>query len=198
MFDPFFTTKEVGKGTGLGLSQVYGFAHQVGRHGKADSKVGQGTTSPSICRSCGTRKSSMRTVADLRPSIRDDRRSLVVDDNAEVAEATSSLFEHLGYDTHLPRFGRSGIEIAGRGCEDRSRVQRYRHARDHRRRRACERNPLAISQFAGVLTTGYSDAARAAPANLRILPKPFDAEALRGFIQDAMGVRLGGDQNTRH
>jgi hypothetical protein len=34
------------------------------------------------------------------------------------------------------------------------------------------------------LTTGYSDAAIAAPSNLRILRKPFDAEALKDFIQD--------------
>jgi hypothetical protein len=34
------------------------------------------------------------------------------------------------------------------------------------------------------LTTGYSDAATAAPSNLRILRKPFDADALRDFIQD--------------
>jgi len=39
-----------------------------------------------------------------------------------------------------------------------------------------------------VLTTGYSEAARAAPADLRILRKPFDSDALRGFIQDAMAV----------
>ena len=37
----------------------------------------------------------------------------------------------------------------------------------------------------------------AAPAHLRILRKPFDTDALRGFIQDAMGVRLGSE-NTRH
>jgi DNA-binding NtrC family response regulator len=49
-----------------------------------------------------------------------------------------------------------------------------------------------------VLTTGYSDAARAAPAHLRILRKPFDTDALRGFIQDAMAPRANGDQNTRH
>ena len=49
-----------------------------------------------------------------------------------------------------------------------------------------------------ILTTGYSDAARAAPAHLRILRKPFDTDALRGFVQDAMGVRLGSDQSTRH
>jgi DNA-binding LytR/AlgR family response regulator len=35
-----------------------------------------------------------------------------------------------------------------------------------------------------VLTTGYSDAAQAAPPNLRILRKPFDTDALRDFIQD--------------
>ncbi|MFX4539664.1 hypothetical protein ABTB02_19830, partial [Acinetobacter baumannii] len=34
------------------------------------------------------------------------------------------------------------------------------------------------------LTTGYSDAANAAPPSLKILRKPFDTEALRDFIQD--------------
>jgi len=40
------------------------------------------------------------------------------------------------------------------------------------------------------LTTGYSDAARAAPADLRILRKPFDTDALRGFLKEAMDVRV--------
>jgi hypothetical protein len=30
------------------------------------------------------------------------------------------------------------------------------------------------------------------------LRKPFDTDALRGFIQDAMGLRANADQNTRH
>jgi hypothetical protein len=33
-----------------------------------------------------------------------------------------------------------------------------------------------------VLTTGYSDAAQAVPADLKILRKPFDTAALKGFI----------------
>jgi hypothetical protein len=40
------------------------------------------------------------------------------------------------------------------------------------------------------LTTGYSDAAKAAPSNLRILHKPFDTEALRDFIQDITSPKL--------
>jgi DNA-binding NtrC family response regulator len=52
------------------------------------------------------------------------------------------------------------------------------------------------------LTTGYSDAATAAPANLRILRKPFDTEALRDFIQDITPPRLrkssGSASGVRH
>src|SRR5260370_8079257 len=40
------------------------------------------------------------------------------------------------------------------------------------------------------LTTGYSDAAKAAPSNLRILRKPFDTQALRDFIHYITPPRL--------
>ena len=99
IFDPFFTTKEVGKGAGLGLSQVYGFAHQAGGLVKADSKVGQGTTLtiylPAL--PAGEIASEDLSALDIQPSQRP--AVLIVDDSAEVAEVTSSLFEHLGYDT---------------------------------------------------------------------------------------------------
>jgi DNA-binding NtrC family response regulator len=39
-----------------------------------------------------------------------------------------------------------------------------------------------------VLTTGYSDAAQAAPPNLPILRKPFDTDALRSFVQGMMDM----------
>ena len=35
-----------------------------------------------------------------------------------------------------------------------------------------------------VLTTGYSDAAQAAPSELRILRKPFDTDTLQDFVQN--------------
>ena len=98
MFDPFFTTKEVGKGTGLGLSQVYGFAHQAGGTVTADSKVGQGTTITVYLPYCADEQI---TSSPAKTKTQNSQRQtvLVVDDSDDVAEVTSSLFEHLGYET---------------------------------------------------------------------------------------------------
>jgi hypothetical protein len=41
-----------------------------------------------------------------------------------------------------------------------------------------------------ILTTGYSDAAQAAPPNLRILRKPFDTGTLKSFLEDTMEAQL--------
>jgi hypothetical protein len=98
MFDPFFTTKEVGKGTGLGLSQVYGFAHQAGGTVTADSKVGQGTTITVYLPYCADEQIAS-SAARIKTQNSQRQTVLVVDDSVEVAEVTSSLFEHLGYET---------------------------------------------------------------------------------------------------
>jgi signal transduction histidine kinase len=185
MFDPFFTTKEVGKGTGLGLSQVYGFAHQAGGTVTADSKVGQGTTISVYLPSCADEQITSEELSAKTKTRHSQRQTvLVVDDSAEVAEVTSSLFEELGYETIYRDSAEAALKLleagtkvdlvfsdivmpgtidgVGLGREIRSRYPNL---------------PVA-------LTTGYSDAAKAAPPNLRILRKPFDTEALRDFIQD--------------
>jgi CheY-like chemotaxis protein len=155
---------------------------------KADSKVGQGTTLtiylPAL--PAGEIASEDLSALDIQPSQRPV--VLIVDDSAEVAEVTSSLFEHLGYDTLYRESADAALKlladgtkidlvfsdivmpgtIDGVGLASEIRSQ-YPH--------------LPV-----VLTTGYSEAARAAPADLRILRKPFDSDALRGFIQDAMAV----------
>jgi len=190
VFDPFFTTKEVGKGTGLGLSQVYGFAHQSGGLVKADSRVGEGTIVTVLLPALPAEQ-----VADDDGDEMDDLHSrrpavLIVDDSAEVAEVTSSLFEHLGYQTLYRESAEAALQllatgtrvdlvfsdivmpgtIDGVGLASEIRAQ-YPH--------------LPV-----LLTTGYSDAARAAPADLRILRKPFDTDALRGFLKEATDVRV--------
>jgi len=181
IFDPFFTTKEVGKGSGLGLSQVYGFAHQSGGTVRAESKVGLGTAITIYLPSYAGVEVEAPKIAEAarapRPMV------LIVDDSAEVAEVTSTLFEHLGYDTVYCDSAEAALRLLADGTKIdlvfsdivmpgtidgvglASEVQaRYPH--------------LPV-----ILTTGYSDAAQSAPPSLPILRKPFDADTLRSFMQ---------------
>ena len=205
MFDPFFTTKEVGKGTGLGLSQVYGFAHQAGGTVTADSNVGQGTTITIYLPSCADEQITNQELSAAKARAEHSQRQtvLVVDDSADVADVTASLFEHLGYQTIYRESAEAALELLEGGTKVDfvfsdivmpGTIDGVGLAREIRSR--YPHLPVA-------LTTGYSDAAEASPANLRILRKPFDADALKDFlqefrsefsrtIQDAAGLKGGG------
>jgi PAS domain S-box-containing protein len=192
MFDPFFTTKEVGKGTGLGLSQVYGFAHQAGGTVTADSKVGLGTTITVYLPACSDEQIASQGIsaAETRKQHSLGQTVLVVDDSADVAEVTSSLFEQLGYDTIYRESAEAALELLdGRTKIDLvfsdivmpGTIDGVGLAREIR-----SRHP----NLPVVLTTGYSDAAEAAPSDLRILRKPFDTDTLRDVIADIAPPRL--------
>ena len=190
MFDPFFTTKEVGKGTGLGLSQVYGFAHQAGGTVTADSKVGQGTTITVYLPSCAGEQITSKEASAHKTKARRLQTVLVVDDNADVAQVTSSLFEDLGYETVYRDSAEAALKLLEAGAKIDlvfsdivmpGTIDGVGLAREIRSR--YPNLPVA-------LTTGYSDAAIAAPPNLRILRKPFDTEVLRDLIQEITSPRL--------
>jgi PAS domain S-box-containing protein len=192
MFDPFFTTKEVGKGTGLGLSQVYGFAHQAGGTVKADSKVGQGTTITLYLPYCADEQITNKENAKAEAGDEQRQTVLIVDDSAEVAEVTSSLFEHLGYKTIYRESAEAALKLLEGGMKVDlvfsdivmpGTIDGVGLAREIRSR--YPNLPVA-------LTTGYSDAAKVAAPNLRILRKPFDIEALRDFVQDIAPSRNSG------
>jgi PAS domain S-box-containing protein len=189
IFDPFFTTKEVGKGTGLGLSQVYGFVHQAGGTIQAESKVGQGTTI-TVYLPCCFEKDIAKDIPAVDAPRSQRPTVLIVDDSAEVAEVTSSLFERLGYDTDY----RDSADAALKYLAESTKIDLVFSdivmpgtidgvglAREIRSR---------YPDLPVLLTTGYSDAAQAAPADLKILRKPFDTVALRGFIADMVAVDL--------
>jgi len=190
IFDPFFTTKEVGKGTGLGLSQVYGFVHQAGGTINAESKVGQGTTITVYLPACSAKDIAGKEIA-TKDAARSQRPTvLIVDDSAEVAEVTSSLFERLGYNTDYRDSADAALKCLAEGGKIDlvfsdivmpGTIDGVGLAREIRSR---------YPNLPVVLTTGYSDAAQAAPADLKILRKPFDTVMLRGFIADTMTVDL--------
>jgi CheY-like chemotaxis protein len=184
IFDPFFTTKEVGKGTGLGLSQVYGFAHQAGGTVKVQSEVGRGTTFYVYLPLCSNteliEKPDTRASQPRRPKV------LVVDDNLDVAEVSSSLFEQLGFEAiccdsahgalqYLDTHGQIELvfsDIVMPGSTDGiglCKELRGRHPK------------IPI-----LLTTGYSDAAQAVPGDMHVVRKPFDLETLKNVLKKVL------------
>jgi len=190
IFDPFFTTKEVGKGTGLGLSQVYGFVHQAGGTIEAESRVGQGTTITVYLPACTEKDLAARDSTALEAARPPRPTVLIVDDSAEVAEVTSSLFEDLGFDTDYSDSADAALKLLAEGTKIDlvfsdivmpGTIDGVGLAREIRAR---------YPHLPVVLTTGYSDAAQAVPADLKILRKPFDTTTLRGFIQS-----IGQDMN---
>jgi PAS domain S-box-containing protein len=188
VFDPFFTTKEVGKGTGLGLSQVYGFAHQAGGTVRVESEVGQGTTFTIYLPTCAEKEITTKDTAPVYEPEQQRPTVLVVDDSAEVAEVTSSLFEHLGYATVYRDSAEAALKLLAEGTKFDlvfsdivmpGTIDGVGLANEIRAR---------YPKLPVVLTTGYSDSTRAVPPGLPILRKPFDTAALRSFIREAMDV----------
>ncbi len=188
IFEPFFTTKAIGKGTGLGLSQVYGFAHQSGGAVTAASTVGRGTTITLYLPRSHAALSAMPEASDTLLSPEAEGTVLVVEDNPEVAGVTVGLLEQLGYralladnaaaalallrvekidlvlsDVVMPG-GMNGIDLAAE-------VRRE------------------YPQVPVLLTSGYSEAARAAEMRYAILRKPFELSDLVKALGDAMARR---------
>ncbi len=187
VFEPFFTTKEVGKGTGLGLSQVYGFAKQSGGTATISSTQGRGTV---VTLYLPRSHEAVPAAAPQRQApVKVERAGtvLLVEDNADVAEVGAGYLRQLGYrvrsvanaqaavaalrldpdvdlvfsDILMPG-GRNGVDLA---------------------REIGERFP----GIPVLLTTGYAASAQqAVHLGLTVLQKPYDLEALRRHIDEAM------------
>jgi CheY-like chemotaxis protein len=198
IFDPFFTTKPVGKGTGLGLSQVYGFAHQAGGTVKVESGLGKGTRiTMYLPRAYETPvESGLHEHADEH---RGAKTVLLVEDNPEVASATTGLLEQLG--CHVQCAGSAEAALL-----------------------ALERDPtidlvftdivmpgrmdgLALARAIGekrpglpvLVTTGYSDALRDVSREFPVLRKPYQIGELCRAFSTLMAAKtdLAGEDRTR-
>ncbi len=179
VFDPFFTTKPIGKGTGLGLSQVHGFAHQAGGTVAVASELGKGTAF-TICLPRGQSRIA-RTEEEAR-SI-GIGTVLLVEDNPDVATASTGLLEQLGYsvrwvsdaETALRELDRDDIDLVVTDIVMPGKIGGLGLARAIK-----QKHPgLPI-----LLATGYSEAAQNAPAGLSILRKPYRLHELSRALSE--------------
>jgi signal transduction histidine kinase/HAMP domain-containing protein len=115
IFEPFFTTKDVGKGTGLGLSMVYGFVRQSGGHVAVESARGVGTTIvlylPKATQKADAEVESIQSQAIPAGS----ERILLVEDNEDILEVTSSMLSELGYRVRSMTNGPEAIQLLRSG-----------------------------------------------------------------------------------
>ncbi|MEA2863085.1 MAG: hypothetical protein QOC84_1041 [Bradyrhizobium sp.] len=177
VFDPFFTTKPVGKGTGLGLSQVHGFAHQAGGTVAVESELGKGTAfTIYLPRGTPMPKRPSEELISLGVGT-----VLLVEDNPDVAIASTGLLEQLGYSVRwasdaeaaLKEMAANNIDlvlsdIVMPGSMDGlalARALKQKHPR------------LPI-----LLASGYSDAAQNARAEFPILRKPYQIHELNAAL----------------
>ena len=113
VYEPFFTTKGIGKGTGLGLSQVYGFAHQSGGTVRILSTLGKGTTVEIFLPRASSEEADAEPELDGR-AWQGRETILVIDDDPDVRELTTTCLDELGYRVHAAAGGREGLEILAR------------------------------------------------------------------------------------
>jgi PAS domain S-box-containing protein len=181
VFDPFFTTKPIGKGTGLGLSQVHGFAHQAGGTVKIASTLGKGTVLTIYL---------PRSSEELHPEGSEATAAgagtgtvLLVEDNPDVAGASTGLLEELGYSVRwapnaeaaLEAIENDGIDLVFSDIVMPGRLDGLGLARIVRQR---------YPELPILLATGYSDAARGVRADFPILRKPYRVHELSQAIAE--------------
>ena len=97
VFDPYFTTKEKGRGTGLGLALVHSIITNHGGHISVATEKNIGSTFQIFLPVSkeATRFDQILTVNN--ESLDDEKRVILVDDDAQVVQVTSELLKSIGY-----------------------------------------------------------------------------------------------------
>ncbi len=118
IFEPFYTTKEVGKGTGLGLSMVYGIVKQSGGYIWVYSEPDRGTTLKIYLPRIDQEVES--TGAEHRPRAvqRGTETILLVEDDAQLRQLSSSVLAHCGYKMLVAATPEEGLAISKENHRD--------------------------------------------------------------------------------
>ncbi|HLJ74006.1 MAG TPA: PAS domain S-box protein, partial [Thermoanaerobaculia bacterium] len=195
IFEPFFTTKDVGKGSGLGLAVVYGVINAHEGWINVSSEPGLGTTFRLYFPASAAAQVADTETAHASQTIgRGSERLLMIEDEAEIAEALTSQLSDHGYNVvpctnaeeavaHLREkpmdFDLILSDLGIPGTSSRDLVRMLRNA--------APGLPL-------IPMTGYIDPELhkdvVAIGSQPILEKPFTIEQLLLRIQEAAGARM--------
>ena len=109
IFDPFFTTKEKGEGTGMGLTMVDSIVKSYQGWINLDSEVGHGTTIDILLPASEAQSQPGEVDPAFLPHGQ-GQRILVVDDQAEMAQVTTTMLTSLGYRVHTQTDSRKALQ----------------------------------------------------------------------------------------
>jgi PAS domain S-box-containing protein len=183
VFHPFFTTKP--QGNGLGLSQVHGLAHQSGGTVTIDSELGRGTRVtlyfPRAHETADAAGEDLPLPGNGKGTV------LLVEDNPDVAGATTALVEQLGFQVRTSNNARAALDLIGRHdfalvitdivmAGEMDGLGLARSVREHH-----PELPL-------ILVTGYSEAASGADKDFVMLRKPYQLADLGRAVGKVMGA----------
>jgi two-component system cell cycle sensor histidine kinase/response regulator CckA len=111
IFEPFYTTKEVGKGTGLGLSMVYGIVKQSGGYIWVYSEPDRGTTFKIYLPRVDQPAETVGSERDPKSVHRGTETILLVEDDPQLRQLSSSVLMHCGYDVLVAETPERGLAI---------------------------------------------------------------------------------------
>lgn len=115
-FEPFFSTKERDKGSGLGLAMVYGFAKQSGGDVRISSEVGAGTSIDIFLPASKVEVEPTFINSNPEKGLQGKAsgKVLVVDDERDLLEVTSSYVTELGFNVLPASDGNFALKLLER------------------------------------------------------------------------------------
>jgi len=192
IFDPFFTTKPVGVGTGLGLSISNSLVQVMGGWIEVNSTPGRGSIFRLVMPIFTDKdETPALPAAAVSSAMVARRRVLLIDDEPSVGTAVRRLLRGL-HEVHSVQDAREALRLIGRGerydsilCDvmmlEMNGVQFLQEL---------ERLSPDMAQRTGLMSGGVFDASARAfiqSRELECLPKPFDLERLRRFLERLHG-----------